>query len=345
MAQPLATTLVLLPGLNKLIKVTGGTWKTAAGLSALLSLAACDVFTPVTPSPVPPVRPDTIVQPEPVPTPTPPVQRSDESLALSTHYQRVENDLVARGLLRTDGGGPDTTFTDTILARNFVRIALFNENTVTEAGEILPTSTISTLRRWEQPVRFAVEYGATIPDEQREKDSQNIQDYISRLNRVSGHPMSLSDEDPNFYILMLNEDDRLGYEERLRQIAPSIDDASLRALMNLPRDTLCVVLGLSRGNSSAYSKSIALIRGEHPDLTRLACIHEEIAQGLGLANDSPQARPSIFNDDEEFGLLTTHDELLLKMLYDDRFTTSMAAAQAAPIARRIATELLDRGPS
>jgi hypothetical protein len=88
-----------------------------------------------------------------------------------------------------------------------------------------------------------------------------------------------------------------------------------------------------------------LIRGEHPDLMRLACIHEELAQGLGLANDSPRARPSIFNDDEEFGLLTSHDELLLKMLYDGRLETGMAAAEAAPIARVIARELMNSGPS
>ena len=73
---------------------------------------------------------------------------------------------------------------------------------------------------------------------------------------------------------------------------------------------------------------------------RLACIHEEMAQGLGLANDSPRARPSIFNDDEEFALLTTHDEMLLRMLYDDRLRSGMGAAEAAPIARQIARELL-----
>ncbi len=40
----------------------------------------------------------------------------------------------------------------------------------------------------------------------------------------------------------------------------------------------------------------------------------EIAQGLGLPNDSPTARPTIFNDDEEFALLTRQDEMMLRML-------------------------------
>ena len=39
---------------------------------------------------------------------------------------------------------------------------------------------------------------------------------------------------------------------------------------------------------------------------------------MGLPNDSPEARPSLFNDDLEFALLTEHDAVLLRMLYDPR---------------------------
>ena len=74
---------------------------------------------------------------------------------------------------------------------------------------------------------------------------------------------------------------------------------------------------------------------------RTSCIHEEIAQGLGLPNDSPTARPSIFNDDEEFALLTAHDELLLRVLYDPRLEIGMTPDEARPIVDAIATELID----
>lgn len=284
--------------------------------------------------------------PPPVPAPVPvtAIARSEESRALSVHFQRLQNDLMARGLLRTDGGGPDTTFTDTVLARNFVRIALFDEFVSTPTG-LRAQPTISRLRRWEQPVRFTMEFGATVPEDQRTEDTANVRQFVSRLSRVSGAPMSMSDDNPNFRVLVLNEDDRLGFENRLRALVPGIDDTSVQAFMDVPRDTLCLVLAFSENGSPQYSQAIALIRGEHPDLMRLACIHEELTQGLGLANDSPQARPSIFNDDEEFALLTTHDELLLKMLYDERFETGMTAAEAAPIARIIARELKDTGPS
>ncbi|WP_370737995.1 DUF2927 domain-containing protein [Octadecabacter ascidiaceicola] len=322
----------------------GGKLGKALGLAALLILAACEVAEPVAPPPTTPEqRPIGLVPPALPPAPiaaTP----SDASRALSVHFQRLQNDLMARGLLRTDGGGPDTTFTDTVLARNFVRIALFDEFVMTPTG-LRAQPTLSRLRRWEVPVKFTVQYGATIPEDQRLEDSQNVRNYVSRLSRVSGQPMSMNDTDPNFHVLILNEDDRLGFEGELRALVPGIDDASVGAFLNVPRDTLCLVLAFSQDGNPQYSQAVALIRGEHPDLMRLACIHEELAQGLGLANDSPQARPSIFNDDEEFGLLTTHDELLLKMLYDDRLQTGMAAAEAAPIARVIATELTNSGPS
>ena len=45
----------------------------------------------------------------------------------------------------------------------------------------------------------------------------------------------------------------------------------------------------------------------------------------------------------EFALLTAHDELLLQMLYDTRLRPGMTAAQAAPITRIIARELV-QGP-
>ncbi len=80
-------------------------------------------------------------------------------------------------------------------------------------------------------------------------------------------------------------------------------------------------------------------------LNREACYHEEIIQALGLHNDHPLVRPSIFNDDDEFALLTEHDERLLQMLFDPRLAPGMPAEEAMPIARQIAGEIMDGAPS
>jgi hypothetical protein len=73
---------------------------------------------------------------------------------------------------------------------------------------------------------------------------------------------------------------------------------------------------------------------------RRSCIEEEMTQALGLANDDPNIRPSIFNDDEEFALLTRHDEILLKMLYDPRLTVGMTPERARPLLRAVAEDAL-----
>jgi hypothetical protein len=85
------------------------------------------------------------------------------------------------------------------------------------------------------------------------------------------------------------------------------------------------------------------IGAEADGLLRRACLHEEIAQSLGLTNDSPDARPSIFNDDQEFALLTLHDELLMRALYDPRLATGMEAEEAMPIVRDVLSELYPDG--
>ena len=68
-------------------------------------------------------------------------------------------------------------------------------------------------------------------------------------------------------------------------------------------------------------------------LLRQSCFHEEITQALGLTNDHPRARPSIYNDDQEFALMTDHDATLLSMLYDPALEPGMSRKQALPIIR------------
>jgi len=282
-----------------------------------------------------------VVAPPASTPPTPPdvAQPSAESVAQAAYYQRLQTQLLTQGLMRTDGGGPDTPFSAAQLAENFVRIALFDEYN-TSSGVLRAQATASHLRRWEQPITMSVEFGATVPMADRIAATQEVRTYAQRLSRLTGVPIRFGAEPANYHVMFLGEDDRRAFAPRLRDLIPGISQASVRAVTALPRDQLCIVIGSFGADGVTYDTAVALIRAEHPAQMRLSCIHEELAQGMGLANDSPRARPSIFNDDEEFGLLTHHDELLLKMLYDPRFSAGMTAAEAAPIARQIATEYL-----
>ena len=276
-------------------------------------------------------------------TPTaPPPQTSAESEALRSYYAEVQRDLLARGLLRTDGGGPDTPYTPEMLARNFEQIAFFDEYA---RGQGLRKSTggAGQLRRWTGPVRLSVEFGSTVPNSQRSMDEGDISAFVKRLAGLTDHPISMSRNRANFHVLIMGKDDTAQLETRLRQLMPGAQNSTIRLFTNPPRDIHCLVAAFSEnGNANSYRQAVALVRAEHPDLLRKSCYHEEIAQGLGLANDSPNARPSIFNDDDEFALLTTHDEALLSMLYDPRLSEGMTLEQARPVIYQLAREKAGR---
>ncbi len=311
--------------------------------AALAVLSACDPFMTgnVPADTKPQARPERPAADAPPASQAP----SQQALALKRYYARVQEDLLAQGLLRTDGGGVDTPFTDQMLARNFERIALAEE--YTRGAGLQPSSgALGDIKKWTIPVRVGVTFGNSLSEEGQARDRAELARYTNRLARVSGHPISMVSTQPNFHVLVMGEDDKDQLRATLDRIAPGMEASSRAIFLNLPRSIHCLVVAFADSSaSSAYRQAVALVRTEHPDLTRRACYHEELAQGLGLANDDRNARPSIFNDDEEFALLTNHDELLLKILYDPRLSPGMTADEARPLVRSIAQELVDGGPS
>ncbi|MEL6585854.1 MAG: DUF2927 domain-containing protein [Pseudomonadota bacterium] len=306
-------------------------------LTALLcccGLAACQ--------PPPPVETASSAQAAPpairAPLPRPSVEPSGESRSAALFYRRVEAKLLAQGLLRQDGGGVDTPFGATELARNFERIALFSEY-VQVGGRYIAQQSRAQLRRWEGPVRVQVHFGDSVDAATRQADTARVQAYVSRLRRVTGHPISVVRNGGNYHVFVVSIDEQRALGSTIQSVEPGLSRATVREITSLGRSTYCAVYASSSGaRPNAYISAIALIRSEHPDLMRLSCYHEEIAQGLGLANDSPSVRPSIFNDDEEFALLTRHDEILLEMLYDRRLRVGMTADQARPTVLEIASQ-------
>ncbi len=267
------------------------------------------------------------------------VTPSAKSAELSAYYAQMQNDMRMRGLLLQDDTSANVSVSSRILARNFETIAMFDEYRTVPAG-FVHQSTPSQLRRWEKPVRMSVEFGDSVPVANRQSDARFIADYAQHLSQVSGHSVSITPTRPNYLVMVVGEDDKAGLVNRVREFVPNVSQSAIDTLENLPRSLLCLVYAFpSETGSLSYGKAIAVIRAEHPTLLRRSCIHEEVAQGFGLANDSPQARPSIFNDDEEFGFLTRHDEMLLKILYDRRLSVGMTADQARPIVQSIASEL------
>lgn len=269
----------------------------------------------------------------------PAYEPSTESRALRAYYAKLQSDMLARGLMRSDDGSRDAPFNARMLTANFIRIAMYDEFD-NSSGRLVARETESRLRRWQEPVRMTLHFGASVPEARRGTERARVASFLARLARVTGHPIRLVDRDGNFQLHIVDEDERRTLGPAVAAAMPGMSPSEIATFTDMPTSTYCQVSAMVDNASSEYRRAFAVLRTEHPDLLHLACLHEEIAQGLGLPNDSPLARPSIFNDDQEFALLTPMDELMLRMLYDARLRPGMSIAEARPIITTIAEELL-----
>ncbi len=263
----------------------------------------------------------------------------ENSDALVEYYARAERDLIASGRMRTDVAPEDADFTIDSLVDDFVHIALYDEFAVNNS-RFVAQQRPSRLRRWQQPIRVGLVFGPSVDDKQVQQDLRGVRSYARRLASATGHPVTVTDgSDANLTVLFLNrsEQQMLGHDLTLTQ--PDLPAELIDGLVNSPREAFCNAYTLADAdNPDSYDLAFILIKAEQRGLMRVSCIHEEMAQAMGLPNDSPDARPSIFNDDEEFALLTRHDEVLLRMLYDGRLHPGMTEEEARPLLRAIAED-------
>ncbi len=326
-------------GLAKAGMGTGFPAPEMMGSRALLAALACLVLVgcsgrQVTTGVDPTSRPDGLrpVE-EQAPNPT------DDALA--AFYAGVEGDLTASGRMRRDTAPADAPFSIDDLVRNFERIALYDEY-VDLGGRFVRQESPSHLRRWTRPVRVGVMTGPSIPPQMAARDRANVAAFTRRLGGLTGLDMAMSEgADVNFLVLFMTDAERIAFADQVRARYPDFAPAVVSTLIDTPLDTFCTAYAFADpGNSAIYSAAMILIRAEHPPLTRLSCVHEEMAQAMGLPNDSPDARPSLFNDSLEFALLTDHDEILLRMLYDPRLKPGMTSAEARPLLPAIAADAM-----
>ncbi|MEO6298121.1 MAG: DUF2927 domain-containing protein [Paracoccaceae bacterium] len=294
------------------------------------ALAGCEEVPVPQPSPVTPA-----VQTAPV-TPGP---ETVASAAVRAYYGQVQASLLSQGLLRTDMGGADTPFTDRNLTDNFLKIALYEEYAHGQVSTVRGVNPIRLLR-WSQPVRMALIFGASVPKDKRATDTLRVASFLARLSRVTGHQIALNDTNPNFWLHIASIDERAALGPALASELSELTPGQIASVTAMDRDTYCQVLTQSNPHTSTYVAAVAVIPSEQPDLLRLSCIHEELAQALGLPNDSNAVRPSIFNDDEEFALLTRQDELMLRILYNPALHPGMSEAEARPIVQTLASRLM-----
>lgn len=281
--------------------------------------------------------------PAPKARPTGLISPSEESRRLAAFYRAREARLVAQGKLRTDYAPADAPFGPDDLVRNFRRVALYDEYR-SDQNELVAEQTVSQLRRWHKPLQIAIVFGDSVSPDQRRKDTDEVRSFARRLGAISGLRVNFTSvENANFVVTFLNRDEMLTEPRRLAADLPWMKSDVVRGIETLSPELYCVAFGMTSVTPPrGYVGAVVAIRAEHGPRLRKSCIQEEMTQALGLANDAPDIRPSIFNDDEEFALLTRHDEFLLKMLYDPRLRDGLTPDTELLILREVAQDAMKR---
>jgi hypothetical protein len=253
-------------------------------------------------------------------------------------YAVYEAALRTTGKLRTETAPVGAPYTAADLVRNFERIALRHEADATVAGGE-ENSNPNPLIRWHGPLNYGLFGNAVTPADRFEATR-----LMDRIALLTGLEITEAEDEVNFLILITSPEEREDTSAHLAKLSPALSDTF--DFWRRSPEVICVANNLFDGDDgNLIVAGLAVIGSETSGILRRACLHEEIVQALGLANDHPDVRPSIFNDDGEFALLTEHDEHLLRILYDPRLKPGMTAEEAMPLVRRIVAGIPLNRPS
>jgi hypothetical protein len=249
-------------------------------------------------------------------------------------FARWDADLRAAGKLRADRSPIDAPYTAADLAENFAKVGFGSEFEIVDgAYTVVEAPREAPLTRWGGPIRYAL-LGAHDAG-----DGAAVAAFARRLTGATGLRIRPAAADPNLLVFFLDAPGRAQVSRLFREepaYAPLAD--LFDAWAGDPKWPCAAEFyyhAPSRPRAHEIYFAVVYIRAEVSGISRRSCIEEEIAQTLGLARDDPTLRPSIFNDDEEFALMTDHDAALLGLLYDPRLAPGMTAEEAMPIVRRI----------
>ena len=196
-----------------------------------------------------------------------------------------------------------------VLARQFERIAFTSEfGGQNRAGRLI---------RWNGPVR--VRLTGHMPDRFRAE----VERQLAELRMLSGLTIEIASEGAE------------GLPPAL-----TVEFSSSRGGTTFDPEAPCRTLIWETGY---VINKVQIYITPYPDYVRRHCIAEELTQALGLADDSPVVRDSIFNDASSRQRIAPWDALMVRVLYDARLRAGMPKAEAMPIVRRIIAEHLSRG--
>jgi hypothetical protein len=183
-----------------------------------------------------------------------------------------------------------------------------------------------TLFRWTEPVRLRT-VGFL-----RRSERAHLDGLIPLLRELSGLEIELNGPGPHNFTVYLVPGaglaGALAEETRADPRPPARPGESCFGVIRVEPATGAIV------------GAAAFIDRDLGSRTTVPCLTEEIAQGLGLPNDTDLVRHSVFNDRNAVDRLTFHDAMLIRALYDPRLRPGMAEDEAMALVPAILGELL-----
>lgn len=255
--------------------------------------------------------------------------------ALKVHYAELEDQYISGGFMRRDRAAPDAAFSNADLVRNFELIALHTEFDDSK-HDLVAQQTAVRLSRWEGPIKVSL-LGRGV----RPSDGMVLRSLTERLEAASGIAFEIvPQEDANLLILMYGAEQRDGFSAGVAS-GPNAEQNQYFAGWSHSDWSPCIAVTYQTDEAKpgVTTSALIIIKDETDGLLRESCFHEELTQAMGLLNDHPDVRPSLFNDDEEFALLTEHDEFLLRILYHPTLKPNMNADDVRPLLQGIVEDL------
>ena len=220
------------------------------------------------------------------------------------------------------------SLTDDDYVANFRTIAFYREFDVHKREQVLT--------RWEGPLRVAL-VGDT-----NERIAEYARLHLDDLAALTGLDVGLSERaDANIVVIFSPAPFERAldtYRDDYRSFFSS--DRTMEAVTaQMKNEATCYARVVTDASGDVITGAMALIPTDEGRFVVRACIIEELTQAMGLFNDSDEIRPSIFNDTSPNMVLSEHDRILLRVLYDPRLRPGMTCAQAEPIVRAAIAEL------
>ena len=248
-------------------------------------------------------------------------------------YTRLTEDLLSRGHLRVDTAPPDVPYTVSNLTRSFQDVTFSYEFHFAN-GQMINERIAKPLKRWRGVIRYKLAGDAHTPEDARE-----IKALTKQIGDLTGLWFTRTEDAHDMLITIATPQGREQVSQQFAERNMPVYKRRYDIWRKTPGWVCGATLSASNADPGRLVYAHIFIGSEVTGLLRKACLQEEIIQSLGLTNDSDAARPSIFNDDQEFAVMTEHDALLLRALYDPRLRSGMSAEQAMPIASRILRDL------